>query len=79
MPTITVLPGDYWRLRFLQERMAHAKTLGLLGELRAVQAHAEAWTALTTRYPALGMSEAWTLTDADTSLSAPDPPTEKTP
>jgi hypothetical protein len=79
MPTIALPPGDYWRLRFLQERVEHAKTRGLLGELRATQAHDEAWTGLTTRYPALGTSDAWALTDADTSLSAPDPPKEQTP
>jgi hypothetical protein len=74
MPTITLPPGDYWRLRFLQERMEHATTRGLLAELRAVQAHADAWIALTATYPALGTRATWTLTDADTSLSAPDPP-----
>jgi hypothetical protein len=74
VPTISLPPGDYWRLRYLQERMEHAKTRGLLSELRAGQAHAEAWSTLTLTYPALATPAAWTLTDADTSLSAPDPP-----
>ena len=79
MPTIPVPPGDYWRLRFLQERMEHAKTRGLLGELRAVQAHAECWGQLRTTHPVLATAEAWAMTDADTSLSAPDAPGTETP
>lgn len=78
MPRIVLPPGDYWQLRYLQERIDHAKTRGLLGELRAVQAHAEAFTALTIRYPALAAPVAWTLTDADTSCTAPDPPAAAT-
>lgn len=74
MPTVVVSPGEYWRLRYLQERIDHAKTRGVLGELRARQAHGDAWTALTRTYPALATAEQWTLTDADLSLSAPDPP-----
>ena len=79
MPTIPVAPGDYWRLRFLQERIEHAKTRGLLGELRALHAHAEVWGQLRTTYPALATADAWTLTDADTSLSAADPPPKEQP
>lgn len=74
MPTIPIPAGDYWHLRFLQERAAHAKTTGLLGELRAVQAHAEAFSTLTRTYPILATAETWTFTDADLTLSAPDPP-----
>jgi hypothetical protein len=72
MPTVTIPPADYWRLRFLQERMEHAQTKGLLLQLREVQPHAAAFAALAQTYPVLATSEAWTLTDADTSLSAPD-------
>jgi len=79
VPTITLASGDYWRFRFLQERIDHAKTRGLLGELRALQAHAEVWGTLRTTYPGLTASDAWTLTDADTSLSAPDPPAQEQP
>jgi hypothetical protein len=79
VPTIALPPGDYWHLRFLQERIEHAKTRGLLGELRATQAHADLWSTLTTQHPAIATADAWALTDATTSLSAPDAPPKAQP
>ena len=77
MPTIALAPGDYWRLRYLQERIDHAKTRGLLGELRALQAYGEAWNALEATHPELAAPVAWTFIDADLSLSAPAPAKEQ--
>jgi len=73
MPTVQIPPADYWRLRYLQERLEHAQTKGLLLQLREAQAHAAAFAALAQTYPVLGTTDQWTLTDADTSLSAPEP------